>query len=95
MRTEPMKIFLLLCTAFSAAACVSTSLIVAGTPEQKLEILLHQHLFRGGVITRDIRAATGDPDIPVIDHRMWGAISSCSYIYQRGYFKGRVLFCQS
>lgn len=84
---------------FATLACMSlaTSPAMAfyyGTPEEKLHRLFLPHLFYGGVITPDIKAATGDPNIPVIDWRKFGDISTCNYIYQRGPFEGRVLMCQ-
>ena len=88
-------------TIFSLIAIVA---FVAGTnaamafyslpPEQKLEYLLGNHFFRGEIITPDIKAATGDPNIPVIDHRKYGDWASCHFRYQRGRRQGRLLYCQ-
>jgi hypothetical protein len=68
--------------------------LITGTPEQKLQKLLRPHFYYGGHITPDIKAATGQPDIPVIDRRwQWGEVYSCNYIFLDGRFRGRALLC--
>ena len=69
--------------------------LVTGTPYQKLQRLLRPHAYYGGHVTDDIRAATGDPKIPVIDRRWrWGEIYTCNYQYLQGYKRGRALICE-
>lgn len=68
--------------------------LVTGTAEQKLQKLLRPHAYYGGHVTDDIRAATGDPNIQVIDRRSrWGEIYSCNYVYLQGSGRGRTLVC--
>jgi hypothetical protein len=70
--------------AGSASAYVATG-------EQKLRKLLRPHAYYGQIVTDDIRAATGDPNIVVFDRRnIWGEIYSCNYITYRG---KRALVC--
>jgi hypothetical protein len=69
--------------------------LVTGTPEQKLKKLLLPHAWYGERVTDDIRRATGDPDIPVIDRRwQWGEIYSCNYVFLKGRQRGRALVCE-
>lgn len=54
------------------------------TGAEKLKRLFKPHFVRT-VITRDIRAATGDPNIVVFDHRAGSSsVYRCSYINYRG-----------
>ena len=80
--------------AFFAGSNTAMAFYYSGSPSQKLERLLQTHFFRGGVITPDIKAATGDPNIPVIDRRKYGDFASCSFRYEGGRYRGRVLYCE-
>ena len=76
---------LLACAAGSASAYVQSG-------EQKLKKLLLPHAYYGQIVTDDIRAATGDPNIVVFDRRhIWGEIYDCNYITYRG---KRALVCE-
>ncbi|MGI9399693.1 MAG: hypothetical protein ACR2O0_00440 [Rhizobiaceae bacterium] len=80
--------------AVSKTAPLIMAQLVTGTPQQKLQKLLRPHAYYGGRITDDIRAATGNPNIPVIDRRgTWGEIYSCNYVFMRGNQQGRTLVC--
>ncbi|GIL02061.1 MAG: hypothetical protein BroJett030_19600 [Alphaproteobacteria bacterium] len=69
--------------------------LVTGTPQQKLQRLLRPHAYFGDRVTDDIRAATGDPNIAVIDRRWrWGEIYSCNYVFMHGRHRGRTLVCE-
>jgi hypothetical protein len=68
--------------------------LITGTPEEKLYKLLRPHFYYGGHVTPDIKAATGDPNIPVIDRRWrWGEVYSCNYIFLEGGRRRRALLC--
>ena len=63
----------------------------ASNPAAELQKLLRPHAFYGQRVTDAIRAATGDPNIVVIDRRsQWGEIYSCNYTNLRG---KRALVC--
>ncbi len=80
--------------AFAMPATAPAQL-VTGTPEQKLQKLLLPHAYYGGHVTDDIRRATGDPNIPVIDRRwQWGEIYTCNYVFLQGRGRGRALVCE-
>ena len=52
---------------------------------QHLKDVFRQHVFFGRRFDRRLRAAAGDPNIVVFDHRIYGADGSqCSYITYRG-----------
>ena len=77
--------------AMLAGAAGSASAYVA-SGEEKLKKLLRPHAYYGQIVTGDIRAATGDPNIVVFDRRhIWGEIYSCNYITYRG---KRALVCE-
>jgi hypothetical protein len=68
--------------------------LITGTPEEKLYKLLRPHFYYGGHVTPDIKAATGDPNIPVIDRRWkWGEVYTCNYIFLEGGQRRRALLC--
>jgi hypothetical protein len=76
---------ILVCATGSASAYVATG-------EQKLQKLLRPHAYYGQIVTDDVRAATGDPQIVVFDRRhIWGEIYSCNYMTYRG---KRALVCE-
>ena len=86
--------FCLMISLLIFSTTTSFAQLVTGTPEQKLQALLRPHVYMGGIITPDIKAATGDPNIPVIDRRYeFGAVYTCNYQYLRGRFQGRTLVC--
>ena len=63
----------------------------AASGAEKLKRLLSNHPFTGAPITRDVKAATGDPNIHVIDRRYeFGEIYRCSYMFQQG---RRIMIC--
>ena len=86
------------------ASIIAVAAIMAAIPqmssaasrgEAELKRLLGSHFYFGRIITPDVKAATGDPNIPVIDQRRKiGSVASCYYSYRGGYKKGRVLVCQ-
>ncbi len=54
------------------------------TPEDyaELERVLRQHIWYGKPITRGVRAAAGDPNLPVVDRRaLWGFTYTCGFQY--------------
>ena len=57
----------------------------------QLRQLLRPHIPQGKFVSRAARAATGDPDITVIDRRT-GGVSRCSFLNQGN---KRVLLCES
>ena len=58
----------------------------------KLRQILESHVYYGLPVTREMRAATGDANIMVIERRQYGRVSKCSYLY-RG--DRRQLLCNS
>ena len=71
----------------SAAPSIDNTVIEVGTKlsgKQKLQRVLRTHTFRYP-ITRDIRAAAGNPNMAVFDHRtgFTGTTYRCSYITYR------------
>jgi hypothetical protein len=97
-------IFLLLTVTSSGASALTLRQIdVAGntsrpvalevydTPEQQLQYALGSHIYLGQRITDAMRAATGDPNISVIDKRyIYGDVYSCNYQF---WGSRRVLVC--
>ncbi len=78
----------------SANTRIEVAQLVTGSGKEKLAKLLRPHAFFGERITDDVRAATGDPDITVIDRRVqWGEIYSCNYIFLSGGQRNRALVC--
>lgn len=70
--------------AMLAGATASASAYVM-SGEQKLKKLLLPHAYYGQIVTDDIRAATGDPNIVVLDRRhIWGEIYTCNYFTYQG-----------
>ena len=57
----------------------------------QLRQLLRTHIYNGFPVSRAARAATGDPNITVIDRRTGGA-SQCSFLNR---FGRRILQCNS
>ncbi len=58
----------------------------------ELKKMLRRHSYYGGGIPYGVRLATGDPNIPVIDRRTYGSMSSqCGFITARG---KRTMLCQ-
>jgi hypothetical protein len=77
-----------------AAALVATTPAHAETGAQKLDKLLRPHAFLGQRVTDDVRAATGEPNIIVIDRRwIWGEIYSCNYQFLGPNRTRRALVC--
>jgi len=73
-----------------AASKVSTKLGLLSKAE--LKKMLRRHSYYGGGIPYGVRLATGDPNIPVIDRRTYGSMSSqCGFITARG---KRTMLCQ-
>ncbi len=74
----------------SAAQAVT---LYSSDPYVELQKLLRPHFYFGGRVSDAVRAATGDPNITVIDRR-WktGAIYQCNYEYW-GVRKERVMVC--
>ena len=62
------------------------------SPATKLRAVLRSHVYFGLPITRGMRAATGDPNITVIDRRQYGRNSRCTFINRSG---RRILKCDS
>lgn len=68
-----------------------SALKVYDTPEQQLQYALGSHIYLGQRITDAMRAATGDPNISVIDKRYrYGDVYSCNYQF---WGSRRVLVC--
>ncbi|MEM1038471.1 MAG: hypothetical protein AAGI12_03255 [Pseudomonadota bacterium] len=63
-----------------------------GTAKEKLAKLLEPHYGKRQFISREIREATGNPNIKVYDWRVGGDWNQCSYGTQNG--KRVSLICQ-
>ena len=63
---------------------------LSASPKEKLRHIFRPHTYNRLPITRAMRAATGNPNISVIDRRRDGRVSLCSYAYQNG---RRVIVC--
>ena len=75
----------------------SVSAVSAGAQSNsgaaKLHMLLRSHTSVGQRVTQDVKNATGDPHIQVIDRRhTFGEVYRCSYSY-RGNPRYRILVC--
>ncbi len=89
---------------FTSLAVVATLLLPASASQaasipagarasdvEHLNRIFSQHVFFGRRFDRRLRAATGDPNIAVFDHRIYRADGSqCSYITYR---KKRAIVC--
>ena len=61
------------------------------SPEQKLQEVLDTHIWLGDRITDAMRAATGDPNIPVVDRRSrYGDVYLCHFAF---WGPRRILIC--
>jgi len=80
-----------------SAALFGAAVLASGAPTQaadgatELKKILMPHAFFGQRVTPAMKAASGDPNLTVIDRRwQWGEIYSCNYMFQQG---RRVLVC--
>ena len=82
---------------------LALALVVSAAPAQaqyitqqgaaRLNFLLNTHVYAGQRVTQDVRNATGDPNIIVVDRRhTFGETYRCSYAY-RGNPRYRYLVC--
>lgn len=76
----------LFATSFASAQYYRLS----ASPETKLRTILKSHVYQGLPITRAMRAATGDPNITIIDRRRIGRSSICGYEYR---YNRRIMTC--
>ena len=78
--------------AFAVAPAAHAQLVDQSlSGKAQLKALMRPHHFDGSPVSREARAATGNPNITVIDRRTSG-ISRCSFL-NRG--NERVLQCDS
>ena len=65
---------------------------VTARDKAKLKKLLRSHVWHGGGVSRGVRAAAGDPNMPVVDRRyIWGETYTCSFFTMQG---RRTMLCQ-
>ncbi len=86
-----IKRTILVAALASLAAIGAASPSLAREPAAELQRILGSHAWYGERVSNAVRAATGDPNITVIDRRWeWGEIYSCNYHFMQG---KRVLIC--
>ena len=89
--------FLFACLIVSASFAMSAdaarkNVKATAADHAKLKKLLRPHRYNGGGISYGVRAAAGDPNMPVVDRRRAGQMSAqCSFMTARG---KRTLVCQ-
>ncbi|MGI9365609.1 MAG: hypothetical protein ACR2O8_10540 [Rhizobiaceae bacterium] len=65
---------------------------VTAKDKAKLKKLMRAHVWYGGGVSRGVRAAAGDPNMPVVDRRVvWGETYTCSFFTMQG---RRSILCQ-
>jgi len=61
------------------------SVAPSAADRKQLKKILRQHVWRGGGVSRGVRAAAGDSTMAVIDRRqVWGETYQCSFITYSG-----------
>ena len=94
LTAKPVALFAaaaLLGAGFASGASAANLVDPRASGETQLRQLLRAHIFTGARVSREARAATGDPNITVIDRRT-GGVSRCSFLNQQG---KRVMICDS
>lgn len=83
-------------TILLAAALAVTTVSAHAAPSSRDRAALKQimagHVWLGSPVGRAARRGTGNPHIQVIDRRVYGEVSRCSFLVRSGQ---RVLLCES
>ncbi|MGI9364837.1 MAG: hypothetical protein ACR2O8_06615 [Rhizobiaceae bacterium] len=78
--------FICVAAVFTAANSIAAQeTFPTARDHAELQKLLKWHIWYGKPVTRGVRAAAGDPDMPVFDNRRTRNLTHiCSYIIYRG-----------